>query len=1130
LIAAVATMAALFVIAPVARAIVPSCAAADVGLTSLSGPNFDIDNGAAPLFTSAYTGYQVTNSTGVAMTDTWVSLSNFTGGHLALASGQPAAGRISSLSNGSAKPLFWYLTASSATATAQGFTINVYNHRPGSANATVLCTASGGFNQVLGTLSTNTNKVTNIAVSNPTPSLGSTFNVTVTGSTGTMGSGPSDNTDQYSLSMSPAVLAAWPPSAFRLESTNLNISGDGVAAATDHANILRIANLGSTSRSYTATYTFRALGFTAGATTVQPVQEISSGSQVKHTGSYPVTLPSVASPSNTVYLDLSATPTKMNVGGGQAAYTATIHGPAEVNLDSFVLTPPAGASFVSGSAAFDGANIADPVVQGGNLVFSGPFALTGANIPLTFSLNLGATSGDRVTSVLATLGSALIGSDHSDITGAHPATATVNVDTAPSAPDFSIDVSPGQSTGVDVLSHASDADGDTLTVANVSAAMHGTATLSAGSVSYQPDGSNTSPDSFTYTVDDGRGGTAQGTVTVTVTRVAQTISFPDLSELTIGDTQTAGATSDSGLAVTYTSQTTDICSVDPDTGLVTALAAGTCTIAADQPGNDTYAAADQITSSFNVGKMTQAISADDQGSVNVSVGEVVLSASSDSGLSVTFISDTSDVCSVDSSTGVVTLLAAGTCTIEVGQPGSDDYLAATPAPVTFTVVPEAQAVSFDPPAQLLTGPDAYLLSATSSAFLPVSFTVTAGNDVCSVEGAILTVTGTGSCDVEASAAGDGWYAAATPVTHTINVVAPADDSVTLPATTGQPNPQQIDVLANDPSGSTLSEVTSAAHGMVSIDGDAVSYTPDVTFRGNDQFDYTVTGTAGRTASAHVTVHVSNAAPTASNATAQQVAGSIAHVTIDAADLNGDPLTLTVEGNPSSVPVQVNGLTVQLAPPPTLTGNVTIIVAVHDGAGGSAQATIVDTVRPRPVVWAHRTISSAGTHISWAKAAATGARYQVRIGSQVICLTSTLSCNTSRLLGPGASVWIRVIGRDATMSTQTAATPLHRGTVLVDTVYFGSAKWTLTAARRAQLVRLAKLLRRNGFTHVQLDGYTDLVHSKAHSLHLSQQRTETVARLLVRFGLTSSQSWLGMSNPAVPGRNSGKNRRVAIYVS
>lgn len=73
------------------------------------------------------------------------------------------------------------------------------------------------------------------------------------------------------------------------------------------------------------------------------------------------------------------------------------------------------------------------------------------------------------------------------------------------------------STTIDVLANDTDPDNNTLTVSAITQPTHGTATLNAdNTVSYVPTGGYTGPDSFTYTVDDGRGGTATGTVTLDV--------------------------------------------------------------------------------------------------------------------------------------------------------------------------------------------------------------------------------------------------------------------------------------------------------------------------------------------------------------------------------------------------------------------------------------------------------------------------------------------------------------------------------------------------------------------------------------------------------------------------------------
>jgi VCBS repeat-containing protein len=68
-----------------------------------------------------------------------------------------------------------------------------------------------------------------------------------------------------------------------------------------------------------------------------------------------------------------------------------------------------------------------------------------------------------------------------------------------------------------VLANDTDVDGGTLTAALQSGPAHGTVTVNSdGSFTYHPDANFNGSDSFTYTVSDGQGGTATGTVTITV--------------------------------------------------------------------------------------------------------------------------------------------------------------------------------------------------------------------------------------------------------------------------------------------------------------------------------------------------------------------------------------------------------------------------------------------------------------------------------------------------------------------------------------------------------------------------------------------------------------------------------------
>jgi outer membrane protein OmpA-like peptidoglycan-associated protein len=67
-----------------------------------------------------------------------------------------------------------------------------------------------------------------------------------------------------------------------------------------------------------------------------------------------------------------------------------------------------------------------------------------------------------------------------------------------------------------VLANDSDADGDALTITAVSTPAHGTAVTAGSGVAYTPATGYLGSDSFTYTISDGRGGSATATVHISV--------------------------------------------------------------------------------------------------------------------------------------------------------------------------------------------------------------------------------------------------------------------------------------------------------------------------------------------------------------------------------------------------------------------------------------------------------------------------------------------------------------------------------------------------------------------------------------------------------------------------------------
>jgi hypothetical protein len=114
-----------------------------------------------------------------------------------------------------------------------------------------------------------------------------------------------------------------------------------------------------------------------------------------------------------------------------------------------------------------------------------------------------------------------IGITAASVTAAETVTATYVVSApetnkAPTANDDSATTKAGLPVTIKVLANDSDPDGDSLTIAAWTQGAHGTVSLGAGTLTYTPNDGFAGTDSFTYSIEDGRGGSAGATVTVKV--------------------------------------------------------------------------------------------------------------------------------------------------------------------------------------------------------------------------------------------------------------------------------------------------------------------------------------------------------------------------------------------------------------------------------------------------------------------------------------------------------------------------------------------------------------------------------------------------------------------------------------
>ncbi|HXE62358.1 MAG TPA: FG-GAP-like repeat-containing protein, partial [Bryobacteraceae bacterium] len=213
-------------------------------------------------------------------------------------------------------------------------------------------------------------------------------------------------------------------------------------------------------------------------------------------------------------------------------------------------------------------------------------------------------------------------------------------------------------------------------------------------------------------------------------RSTQTITFNALSDRPMDPLPIPlTAVADSGLGVSYVSNTVSVCKVTSN--LLTLIGIGQCSITASQPGNSDYQAAAPVTQSFNISVAVQTIHFTDV--LNPSLGlppfEIPVQASSLLPVSVTSI--TPSICRAASN--LVTLLAAGSCTLQASQAGNANYNPSPLVQTTFEVKRAAPSGRFAPQPTISVSPaEPYTIAAGDfdhDGFTDLVFASTSTNSV-----------------------------------------------------------------------------------------------------------------------------------------------------------------------------------------------------------------------------------------------------------------------------------------------------------------------------------------------------------------------------------------------------------------
>ena len=280
----------------------------------------------------------------------------------------------------------------------------------------------------------------------------------------------------------------------------------------------------------------------------------------------------------------------------------------------------------------------------------------------------------------------------------------------------------------------------------------------------------------------------QVSLNITIAKALQTtLSLSSADTYVYGTTLQLTATGGDGNgAVSFVGGPSQQCSIDPATNIISGGDAGSgCNVRIVKAGDDHFEATQTGLLPITITQASQSVNITSTPVNPTALGTYTLTASSDSGDTITYsVPWTTTVCSV--SGDVVTFLTQGTCIVQADQVGNTNYLPAQYDQQGIGVAYATQTLNWTTPTGVTFGDLPFQLQASASSGLNLVYLYTPGG-ACSISSVgEVTIVGAGACDIHIGQPGNATYADSGVQHISFNVAKAQQASLTESSITSTP--------------------------------------------------------------------------------------------------------------------------------------------------------------------------------------------------------------------------------------------------------------------------------------------------------------------------------------------------------